>query len=1162
MTFKIIIMKISLIKSLFRFFILLLFMCSCSESQKVTITQLKCDYRVDPLGVDSEKPRFSWNMEADYRGAAQSACQIFVASSLQKLNENSADVWESKKISSDKSIQVEYEGNTLQSNQKYYWKVKVWDSNGNGYTSAPAFWTTGLLHETDWKAKWIGLDKAVGNDDTNAARKVLSARMLRHEFKVDKKIKSATAFISGLGLFEFYLNGEKIGDQVLAPGLTEYNKRTFYLTFDVSKNLQPDMNTIGVVLGNGRFFAPRAGGTERTKTYGFPKMICQLEIEYEDGTVSTIISDETWKLTTSGPIRKNSEYDGEYYDARMELKEWSRNNFDDSGWINALVVDKPGEKLVSEPIDPIKIMDQITPVAIKEVKPGMFIYDMGQNMVGWAALVVKGKAGDKVTMRFAERLNDDGTLFLANIRTAEVTDTYILKGDGEEIWEPRFTYHGFRYVELVGFPGAPTLSSIKGKVIHDALDVNGSFSCSNTLMNSVYKNAFWGIRGNYRSIPTDCPQRDERQGWLGDRSAECTGESYIFDISKLYNKWVTDINDTQLESGSISDVAPSYWPFYTDNTTWPGTLLFASDMLYTQYGDLKTIQRNYPAMQRWISHMSQFLNNGIMLKDTYGDWCVPPENVKLTNSNDPQRITRADFIGTTYFYGELKLMEKFARLQGKESDAKGYAKTAQEMKTAFNTKFLDKSVVRYSNNTCTANILALAFDLVPEEFKNRIVENLLQKTLSENGGHIGHGIIGGQWLMRALTTSGHADIAYLLAAQSTYPGWGYMVKQGATTIWELWNGEYGDPGMNSGNHVMLLGDLIIWYYENLAGIKPDPLNPAFKHIIMKPYVLGDLTHVKASYKSSYGEISSAWRLENSKFKWDISIPANTSATVYVPTLNKEEVKEGNKLASASEGIKFLRWEGTLALFEVMAGNYTFSSDGVQQIITEPYVATPVITPSDTVLTAGKKVDVKISCADTAAVIRYSIDGSELTNSSPVYKNPLEISVKTELRAQAFREGYHSSNQLRVFIDYIIPDQNGILWSLYKGKYIRIPDLGKLNPSSHGKAYQFDLAKIENPKHDFVLQLKTYLQIDKPGKYTLYITSNDGSKLYLNNDLFIDNDGEHGAKEMSNSAYLQKGRHLITVEYFQGGGGKFLSVSYSSDEINYQSIPASILFQSK
>jgi alpha-L-rhamnosidase len=1148
-------------RTIFRIVIFFLLTNACSERARVQILNLKCEYKVKPLGVGIEKPHLSWTSESNQRGFKQSAYQVSVASSQKNLDENMPDIWDSKKILSDQSTQIAFKGKPLESNHNYFWKVKIWNQNGETFLSSPTFWTTGLFHESDWKAKWIGLDKTVGIDDTISAHKVLSARMLRHEFSVGKKIKSATAFISGLGLFELYLNGEKIGDQVLAPGLTEYNKRAFYMTFDVTGNLQPGNNAIGVILGNGRFFAMRAGGTERTKTYGFPKVICQLNIEYEDGTVSSIVSDESWKLTTNGPIRKNSEYDGEYYDARMELKDWSKINFDDAGWINAVLVGKPGEKLDSQPIEPIKIMEQIAPVAVKILKPGTFIFDMGQNMVGWVELFVKGNKGDKVTLRFAERLNNDGTLYLDNIRTAEVTDTYILKGDGEEKWEPRFTYHGFQFVEMSGYPGVPALSAIRGKVVHDAMEVTGTFSCSNPVINGVYKNSFWGIRGNYRSIPTDCPQRDERQGWLGDRSAECTGESYIFDISKLYSKWVTDIRDTQLENGNLSDVAPSYWPFYTDNTTWPGTFLFASEMLYTQYGDKKVIETNYPAMQKWVEHMSQFLNDGIMPKDMYGDWCVPPEDVRLTNSTDPQRITRSDYIGTAYFCYELKLMAKFALLLGKKVDAEAYSKTAELMKSAFNTKFLDRNMVKYTNNTCTANILALAFDLVPDEYKDKIVDNLLQKILSENGGHLGHGIIGGQWMMRALTNNGHADVAYKLASTTTYPGWGYMVQQGATTIWELWNGSYGDPGMNSGNHVMLLGDLIIWYYENLAGIRPDPAVPGFSHIIMKPYVVGDLTHVNASYNSIRGMIKSGWKLDADQFSWEVTIPANSTATLYVPTLNKEEVMEGNKPASKADGVKFVRWEDNLALFEIQSGNYTFISKGVKKITTGHYLATPVITPKDTVLISGTKTLVRISCADSVAVIRYTIDGSELKESSPVYTEPLEISGNTVVKAQAFGNGYHSSNQSKVVFNFVDPAKNGIIWTLYTGKFIRVPDFSRIKPVKMGNVFSFSLVKMDIPKHNIALQLKSFIQIDKGGKYTFYLTSNDGSNLYVDGKLLIDNDSEHGAKEMSNSIQLSKGKHEIRVEYFQGGGGKVLSLSYSSEEISYQPLPEFILFKS-
>jgi len=1141
---------------------IILLTSSCSKDHQTNIDNLKCEYKVNPLGVDILKPRFSWNMESVQRGISQSAYQILVASSLDNLNDNKGDIWNSKKVKSDRAIQIYFNGDKLESDQKYFWKVKVWDQNNKEHLSEPAYWTTGLFKESDWKAKWIGLDEAVGDDDPFTSHRKLSSRMLRQEFDVEKKIRSATAYVSGLGLFELYINGAKIGDQVLAPGLTEYDKRTFYMTFDVADNLQSNTNAIGIILGNGRYFAPRTNEPTATKTYGYPKAICQINILYEDGSKGIIKTDESWRLTTKGPTRKNSEFDGEFYDARMEMKGWNKTGYDDSDWISAKLVDKPGEKLVAQPNEPIKIMEEIDPITVKEVKPGVFIFDMGQNMVGWTELFVHGKAGDKVTLRFAETVNEDGTLFLDNIRGAEVTDTYILKGDEEESWEPKFTYHGFRFVEMIGFPGKPKLNAIKGKVIYDDVETTGSFDSSNPLINSIYKNAYWGIRGNYRSMPTDCPQRDERQGWLGDRSTESTGESYIFDISKLYNKWVTDMNDGQLESGSISDVAPSYWPLYTDNTTWPGTFLFASDMLYTQYGDLKTIETNYPAMQKWVAHMSQYLKNGIMTKDTYGDWCVPPEDVKLIHTGDPLRITSSDYIGTAYFYKELQLMAKFATLLGKEKDAEEYTKKAEMMKSAFNNKFLDKSEIKYSNNTHTVNILALAFDLVPREHRQIILDNLLQKILAESDGHVGSGIIGGQWLMRTLTDNGHEDVAYTLAAQNTYPSWGYMVEKGATTIWELWNGDEGDPGMNSGNHVMLLGDLIIWFYENLGGIKADPENPAFKHIIMKPNVLGDLTYVDTSFKSSYGRIISNWKLEKDKFIWNITIPANTTATIYVPTLNKEEVMEGNKLASKSDGVSFIGSDDKRAVFKIESGEYTFRSNGVHQNITQGYVNTPVISPRKKTLLLGDKVLVDITCKDKDAVIYYTTDNSLVDESSPVYSGAFEINDNMVVRAKAFKKDHNPSNASKIIYNFVDPTKNGIKYALYRGEFKNLPDFNKLKPVAKGKVFQFELDNIDVPKNNFAIEYVSYIRIEKEGHYEFSTSSNDGSKLYIDNKLLVDNDGEHGAKIMSGSTFLNKGKHKIQVEYFQSGGSKALKVKYSSTEITDQAIPGTVLFMSE
>lgn len=1124
------------------------------------ITNLRCEYKINPIGVDIENPRFSWNLEAKERGAKQSGYQLLVATSLEKLETGQVDIWDSKKVFTGKSIQIYHEGKKLQSNLKYFWKVIVWDQDGKYYSSEPNFWTTGLLKESDWKAKWIGLDKAVGEDNPNDPHRKLTSRMLRKEFDINNEIKSATAFISGLGLFEFYLNGQKIGDQVLAPGLTEYNKRTFYMTFDITNNLVDKKNAIGVILGNGRYFAPREAEPTETRTYGFPKVICQLEIKYEDGTSETILSDESWKLLTEGPTRINSEYDGELYDARMEKDGWNITNYEDSKWINAELVEEPGEKLVAQPNEPIKIMEEVNPISVKEIKPGTFIYDMGQNMVGWVEIYVKGDRGEKVTLRFSETINDDGSLFLDNIRGAEVTDTYILKGEGNEIWEPKFTYHGFRFVEMIGYPGKPNLSSIKGKVIHDDLDISGTFSCSNSLINSIYKNAYWGIRGNYRSIPTDCPQRDERQGWLGDRSAECTGESYMFDISNLYNKWLIDIQDAQKDNGSIPDVAPSYWPFYSDNTTWPGTYLFASDMLYTQYGDLEAIKSHYPNMKKWINHMRQYVKDGVMTRDTYGDWCVPPEDVTFIHTADPNRTTSSELIGTAYFYYELKLMGKFARLLDKKDDQLLFENEASKMKEAFVTNFLDTERILCGNNSQTSNILALVFDLVPKKYRDRIFYNLLEKIMGEGEGHVGTGIVGGQWLTRVLTSNGYSDVAYLLASQNTYPSWGYMVEQGATTIWELWNGDHGDPGMNSGNHVMLLGDLIIWFYQNLAGIKPDSNNPGFKNIIMKPEIVGDLKFVNASYNSIHGIIKSNWKTVDDKFYWDVSIPANTTAMLYIPSLNAEGIKENNQLVCESTGVKFIEWKDNCAIYLVESGSYSFSSEKIERKVTELFLSTPKIFPNDTSIMKGEKVYAKINCKEPNAVIRFTTDGSSPNEESSIYKEPTLIDKSTVIKAKSFLKDHHPSSEIRVQYDYIDPEINGISWELYEGNFKNLPDFEKLNSVKQGKVYQFDFAGIDRPKYDFALKFSSNIEITEEGEYNFSTVSNDGSSLYINGKKIVDNDGEHAAREMDGKIYLMKGKYPIIVQYFQTGGSTSFSVNYKGPNIEYQKIPGSKLFK--
>ncbi|MDP4251309.1 MAG: glycoside hydrolase family 78 protein [Bacteroidota bacterium] len=903
---------------------------SCVQKEPaLAVANLRCAFLTDPLGIDNTNPDLSWEISGKGRGIMQTAYRVLVASSLEKLEKEDADLWDSKKINTDSSLGIRYSGKPLDSRTDCYWKVKIWVGDQlESDWSRPAHWSMGLLKPADWSAHWIGLDTFLLNDRPHDVHTRLSARYFRKEFSSDRKIKQASLYISGLGLYELYLNGQKLGDQVLAPAPTEYDKRVFYNSFDVTDKIQAGANAIGTVLGNGRFFTMRSGPSDipTISNFGYPKMLLQLEIHYEDGTTQNISSDSTWKLTTAGPILTNNEFDGENYDANKEMKGWASTGFNESHWMPVQLVTPPTDNIVSQMNPPIRIMDSLKPISVSEVSPGKYIFDMGQNMVGWENLQIQnGKKGDTVTLRFAETLKSDGNLYTANLRGAEVTDRYVMK-EGSQQWEPHFTYHGFRFVEITGFPGKPELADLTGKVVYDALETTGQFETSAPMINQIYHNAYWSIRGNYRGMPTDCPQRDERMGWLGDRAVGSYGESFLFDNNTLYAKWLQDIEDVQREDGSIPDVAPAYWKFYSDNMTWPGTYIIISNMLYHQFGNIKPIEKHYASMKKWMNYMrDKYVKADIMTKDNYGDWCMPPENQKLIHSEDPARQTAGDYLGTSYYYYFLQLMSRFAHLTGNTADEKEWNALAVKTKEAFNRKFLNTMNWEYSNNTATANIFALAYHLTPDSVRSKVFQHIVDKTMNDFKGHISTGLVGAQWLMRTLSHNGRADIAYHLATDTTYPSWGYMVKNGATTIWELWNGNTADPAMNSGNHVMLLGDLLVWFYEDLAGIKSDSIETGFKKIVMRPVPVNGLSHVKASYHSVHGLISSEWKTENEIFDWNITVPANTTALVAVPAKDADGVTESGKKAADSEGVKFLRMEGDRAVFETGSGAYDFVS---------------------------------------------------------------------------------------------------------------------------------------------------------------------------------------------------------------------------------------------
>uniref|UniRef100_Q01V09 alpha-L-rhamnosidase n=1 Tax=Solibacter usitatus (strain Ellin6076) TaxID=234267 RepID=Q01V09_SOLUE len=1055
--------------------------------------QLRCEYRVNPQGIDVKDPRLSWILapvNPKGRGLTQSAYRILVSSSEAALRGNSGDLWDSGKIVSAESTQVAYQGKPLNSGTAAFWKVQVWDQDGQPSDwSAPAQWSMGLLRAEDWKGRWIGRDEAgvykdsasdyqllerarwiwdagnaqagapVGNRFFRAAftvpagRKVtralsvigadntadvylngepiavesklplphavdithlvrpgenviavrathsradrpagliggvrvefasgdpvllqtsnqwrtvakpdpgwenpgfldaawqaskdlgafgmapwegvgflaqhrLPGRLLRKEFALEKKLRRATVYYSGLGLSELYLNGAKVGDHVLSPGLTDYDKHVLYVTFDVTRQLVQGKNAIGLMLGNGRYYAPRNDVPIKTRDFGYPKALVQLDLEFEDGSRANVVSDETWKYSADGPIRANNEYDGEEYDARREIAGWNKAGFDDAGWEAAKIVGASSGAVVAQMAEPLRVTETVKPLGVKKLRPGVFVFDMGQNLVGWCRLRVTGPKGTQVKLRHSETLKDDGSLYVDNLRSAKAEDIYTLKGVGAEVYEPRFTYHGFRYVEVTGFPGEPSASALDARVVHDDMERAGEFTSSSGLLNKIHHNMFWGIRGNYRSIPTDCPQRDERQGWLGDRGQVSRSESYMFDVAGFYSKWMTDLEDSQRPSGSIPDVSPNYWPLYNDDLTWPGTIIFIHGMLYDQYGDKRVLARGYPAMKKWMDYEKTFVKDGLISKDQYADWCVPPEDPKLIHSQDPRRVTDKTLIATSYYYQFLRTMSRYARILDRPTDAADFDKQADQVQDTFQRRFFKLESGMYDNGTQTSSILPLYFGMIPADFRPAVVQTLVRNIELQSNGHVGTGLVGAQWLMRTLSDAGYADLAYKIATQKTYPGWGYMVEQGATTIWELWNGNTADPAMNSGNHVMQIGDLAVWMYEYLAGIRTDPEKPGFRHAVIRPYPAGDLSFVKATHKTMYGPLASSWKREKGEFMLDVTVPANTTATVWVPAKDAASVTESGKKATDVKGVKFVRSENGSAIFEVSSGAYSFKS---------------------------------------------------------------------------------------------------------------------------------------------------------------------------------------------------------------------------------------------
>ena len=889
------------------FYILLsaLILSACNQTINLNLTKLAVEQQNVNQAIATSTPRFSWNYDADAENVLQTSYRVIVASTKEKAENNQGDLWDSGVTDSQQMLYIPYGGKALQSRDRAYWKV-ITTTTCNGKKvkaeSEVKSFEISLLNQDDWEAKWIGHEF---EDDVLTGHTRLAARYLRKDFALTDEVSEARLYVSGMGVYSAYLNGIEIApEELLKPTLSWFPKRVYFNTFDVTEMLNEGENAIGVILEGGRYTAIRHDlnspngwdGPEHVPHFGTPRLILQLEVTYKNGSKALIVSDETWKITNRGPIRTANEYDGETYDENFDLGDWNQAGYDDTNWLQAELVEAPEGQLSAQPNPNITVMEKLKPIAMFQ-KGDKWYLDMGQNMVGFINIKVCGQQpGDQITLRFAELLTPDSLLYTANLRGAECTDRYIVTNNAKPTtsnsqlnWHPMFVYHGFRYVEISGLRETPNLDDFEGWVIYDKMPVTGSFETSNEIINAVYHNAFWGIRGNYRSMPTDCPQRDERMGWTGDHTTGCFGESYVFNNHQLYAKWLTDAEDSQWENGSLPNVIPPYWRGYTDNMTWPGAVVTATEMLYDRFGDMEPIRQHYNALKKWMLHMKDnYITGGIMRRDTYGDWCMPPESLELIHSVDPKRITESAVISTPFYCYLCGKMARFAELLGRPEDAVFFDTEITASTIAFNDKYLDRNTGRYANNTVTANILPLWFGMVPKEVRDKVFASIVDKTENECGGHVSTGVVGIQQLMRTLTEYGRGDLALHIAANDTYPSWGYMVRNGATTIWELWNGNTADPAMNSGNHVMLLGDLILWEYEYLGGIRA--LEPGYSKIQLKPYPIEGLDFVNCTYESVSGRIESNWKCTDHHFEWDFTIPANTTAEVCLPTANGYETK--------------------------------------------------------------------------------------------------------------------------------------------------------------------------------------------------------------------------------------------------------------------------------
>jgi alpha-L-rhamnosidase len=913
-----------MIKIKIKYFLIVIILCFLGlnvSGYKLEALNLKCENRFSPVGINTKSPRLSWQIECrEKRNIMQSSFQILVASSEMLLNETDADMWNSGEI--ENSINIKYKGKKLQSGKRYYWKVRIKDNNGEYSSfSAPSFFETAFLEQDDWKAKWIAAPNVWDWPEFLKRRKRLegmednspwanNSPLFRKEFQCTKEVESARMYVTGLGYYEAYINGKKVGDHQLDPAFTRYDKTILYAVYDIS-NLLKGKNAVGIMIGNGWFnmFSKAVWGFDHAPWRGKPRALMQIEVIFTDGTKQIIGTDETWK-TAPGPVVFNSVRQGMVYDAPADPKGWKLPGFKEDKWKPVFIVPSPGGILKAQTIEPIRIYKEFSPIEIAKKKDGRYILDFGQNMAGWAKIKVKGRKDDCIILKYGEEVVDN-SVFQDNIKVFTngivQTDKYVLSGDTTETLETKFTFHGFRFIEVINFPGELHEKSVTAIAANTDLKPRGYFKCSDPLINKIQQNTLWSYRSNFMGYPLDCPQR-EKNGWTGDAHLAVETGLWNFHSNVAYTKYVEDMADEQQNDGNLPAIIPSsQWGYYQFNgPDWIGAYIIIPWEMYLFNGDREILARHYEGMKKMFAFFTGKAKNYIL---SYGlgdhTYTRSKRNVSLTS--------------TAYYFKFANILYEISKILDQQEDKLYFKNTAANIKNAFNQNFYNSETGIYGDGSQTNQSCPLFMDLVEEEQKKKVIEQLLT-AIKKTDYHIDAGILGAKYLPHALADNGYAKEAYKIITNKTYPGWGWWIQQGATTLWEQWDGRASQQNASL-NHIMF-GDVSNWFYQNIAGIKPDIKSPGFKHFFIESQLIHHIEWCDAKFESPYGNINVKWEKKNGKLILNLEVPGNTTASVSLPAKTEKEILEGGS-SLKKRGIKvFSTNRGTL-FAELGSGSYLF-----------------------------------------------------------------------------------------------------------------------------------------------------------------------------------------------------------------------------------------------